>query len=133
MLGTTQGHLLQFSQKPSLIKPTHKCKVKVPKTQKSMMTSEVSSMLSEGTIKFGPGNKVFFTYPFLISKKNGESHFIMNLKLLNQYISCTKLKMATLKQIKEAIHPEQWAVSLNIKSAYCHIPIARRHCCFLHF
>ena len=41
--------------------------------------------------------------------------------------------MTTLKQIREAIHPGQWAVSLDIKSAYCHIPIARRHQCFLHF
>ena len=34
---------------------------------------------------------------------------------------------------KGAIHPGQWAISLNIKSAYCHIPVARRHHCFLCF
>ena len=57
----------------------------------------------------------------------------MNLKALNQYITCTKFKMTTLKQVMEAIDPGQWVVSLNIKSAYCHIPIARRHHCFLCF
>ena len=107
MLGTIQGHLLQFSQKPPLIKVTSKCKVKVPKAQETTMTSEVSSMLSEGTIELGPGNKGFFAYPFLIPKKNRESHFIMNLKPLNKYITCTKFKMATLKQMREAIHQAQ--------------------------
>ena len=43
------------------------------------------------------------------------------------------LKMTTLKQIREAIHPGQWVVSLDIKAAYCYIPIARRHHCFLCF
>ena len=116
MLGTIQGYLLQFNQKPLLIKPTSKCEVKVPKAQESMMTSEASSMLSEGTKELGPGNKGFFQYPSLIPKKNAESHFIMSLKSLNQYITCTKFKMTTLKQIREA-------VLLNINSAYCHIPL----------
>ena len=131
MLGTIQGHLLQFNQKPSLKKPTSKCKIKVPKAQENMVASEVSSLLSEGTIELGPGNKGFFKYPFLIPKKNRESCFIMNLKPLNQFITCTKFKMTILKQIREAIHPGQWAVSLDITSAYCHIPIARKHHCFL--
>ena len=58
MLGTIQGHLLKFNQKPPLIKSTNKCEVKVPKAQ-----------VSEGTIELGPGNKGFFTYPFLIPPK----------------------------------------------------------------
>ena len=126
--GHNTRHLLQFNQKPPLIKPTSKCEVQV-----SMMTSEFNLMLSEGPIELGHGNKGFFTYPFLILKKNRESHFIMNVKPLNQYIACTKFKMMTLKQIREAIHPGQWAVSLDIKSAYCNIPTASRHHCFLHF
>ena len=38
MLGTIQGHLLQFNQKLPLVKPTCKCEVKVPRTQESMIT-----------------------------------------------------------------------------------------------
>ena len=36
------------------LKPTCKCKVKVPRTQESMMASEARSMLSWGTIEAGP-------------------------------------------------------------------------------
>ena len=99
MLDTIQGHLLQFNQKLPVVKPTHKCKIKVPKTQESMMASEIRSMLSESTIAVGQGNKGFFTHPFLIPKTNEESHFIMNLKPLNWFIMCTKFKKTTLKQI----------------------------------
>ena len=44
------------------------------------MTSEVGSMLSEGTIELGPGNKGFFAYPFLIPKKNGGKPLYHELK-----------------------------------------------------
>ena len=83
VFGTVQRYLLEFNQKSPLVKPIHKFEVKVPKTQESIMTSKVRLMLSEGTIEVGPSNKGFFTYPFLIPNKNGESHIIMNLKLLN--------------------------------------------------
>ena len=100
MLGTIQGHQLQFNQKFHLAKPTHKFKLKVPKAQESMMTSELSSMLSNGTLELGPWNKGFFTYPFLIHRKNWESHFIMNLKLLNQFITCTKFTASFASSVK---------------------------------
>ena len=132
LLGTMQ-QLCYNSIRSPLIKPTSQCEVKVPKSQESMMTSEVSSMLSEGTIELGPGNKGILYISLPDSQEKWGSYFIMNLKPLNQYITCTKLKMTTLKQIREAIHPGQWASSLYIKSAYFHIPIARRHHCFLHF
>ena len=69
MLGTIQGHLLQFNHKPPIVKPTCKWEVKVPKTKESMMSSEVTSTLSEGTREAGSGNKGFFMYPFLICPK----------------------------------------------------------------
>ena len=57
----------------------------------------------------------------------------MNLKPPNQYITFTKFKMTIMKQIRVAIHPGLRAVSHNIKSAYCHIQVGRRHHCFLCF
>ena len=42
-------------------------------------------------------------------------------------------KVTTLKDIREPINPGQGAVSLDITSDYCHIPIARRPRCFFRF
>ena len=69
------------------------------------MASEINAMLSEGTIEEYPVRMGFFTYPFMILKINGNSHFIMNLKSLNQFIICTQFKMTTTKQIREGIQP----------------------------
>ena len=102
LVGTVQGHLSHFNQKPLLMEPTRRCKVKIPKIQESMMASGVRSMLSKGTTEVCPLNKGLFIYPFLIPYTNGESCFIFNLKPLNQLIACTNFRMSTLKMIREA-------------------------------
>ena len=111
MLSMALEHLLIFGQGPPLVKPSHKCEVKISKAQEAAMSSD--TMLSKRTIELGLGNKGFFTYPFIVPKENRMSHVIMNLKPFKQFIICTKLKMTTLIQIWEAIHPGHWAVSLD--------------------
>ena len=133
VLGSVQGHLIQFNHKPPLVHPMEKCEVQVPKGQQQEMNRQIQTLLKEGNIKEAPNNKGFFMYPFLIPKKNDKSRFIMNLKPLNWYIKCTKFKMTTLKQIRVSLRNGQWAVQMNIKLAYCHVPMHRRHRCFLHF
>ena len=59
-------------------------------------------MLSEETIQLGLETKGSSHTPLLSPRKNGISHFIMNLKPLNCFITCTKFKMSTLKQIRGA-------------------------------
>ena len=119
MLGSVQGHLIQFNRKPLLVRPTEKCEVQVLKGQQQEMNHQIQMLLKEGNIEEVPNNKGFFTYPFLIPKKNGKSRFIMNLKPLNRYIKCTKFKMTTLKQIRESLRNGQWAVQMDIKSFRC--------------
>ena len=50
-------------------------------------------MLSKETIEIGPGTNI----PLIIPIKNGESHLSMNLKMLNYFITCTKLKITTIE------------------------------------
>ena len=52
---------------------------------------------------------------------------VVNPKLLNYCLNCTKFKMTSLRKIREAIYPSQWAISFNIKSDYCFIPIVKRN------
>ena len=64
------------------------------------MSLEINLMLCQGPIEVGPGNKGFFTYPFVIPRKEWRKPFIMNLKLLNQFIIYMKFKKTTIKQIR---------------------------------
>ena len=83
-MGSIQDLSLHFNQKPLLVKSSFTCDVKIQKTQEAPMSSEIDTMLSNRTIGLGPGTKGLFTYPFVIPKKNGMSHSIMNLKPLSQ-------------------------------------------------
>ena len=64
MLDMVKGHLLQLICKPPLMKPTHKCAVKIPWTHEATMASEINSMLSKGTTEVGPGNKGSLHTPY---------------------------------------------------------------------
>ena len=99
--GPMDGQLLCLNQKHNWAKPTHRCEIKILKVQEAAVALEIIFMLSKETTEIGPGTNI----PLIIPIKNGESHLSMNLKMLNYFITCTKLKITTLKQIRETTHP----------------------------
>ena len=91
------------------------------------MTSGIDAMVLRKWSK-SEGTKVLHT---LLSNLQGFGlrSFVMNFKLLNLYIRCMKCKMTIQTQTTEAIYLGQWAVLLDIKSAYFHFLIVERHKC----
>ena len=72
-VGQCVGASNMIHLKAATLTPSYKCEVRVVKAQDVAVTSEINTMLAKGNIELGPGNKVFFTYPFMIPKKNGAS------------------------------------------------------------
>ena len=70
---------------------------------------------------------------FLVIKKTGRFRPVFNLKALNRHIKNPSFKMATVKTVAQSIRQRDWAVSLDLKDAYLHIPILKAHKKFLHF
>ena len=68
---------------------------KESKSSEATMASETKLMLFEGTIEGAQWKPL----------PRKESHFIMSLQLLSCFIICIKLKITTLKQIREATCP----------------------------
>ena len=99
--------------------------MRFPKTQQGMMTFRGQSNAISCYPRLWSREQRILYIHFLIPKKIGESNFIINLNPLSQYITFMMFKMTTVKQIREAIHPGQWAVLPDIKSLYCHIPIGK--------
>ena len=89
-------------------------------------------MLSERTLQLGLGDKGLFTYPFVIPKKKGNETLHNKSESFQPVPYMSKIQADHPKQ-REAIHLGHLEASLDIKSAYCHIPITRRHHCFLNF
>ena len=83
MFDSGQGHLLHFSQKPSLVDATYRCDIKVMEVQEATIPSEINSVLFEGTIGRSPGNKGFFTYPLSFPREWGEPLHLLHCQRLD--------------------------------------------------
>ena len=96
------------------------------------MASDVRSMLSECTIEVGPENKDFHISLLDFLEKQGKP-FHYEIKAMELVHNFCKTQDDYPETDQEAIHQGQLTLLLDIKSAYCHIPIVRRHHCFLSF
>ena len=60
---------------------------------------------------------------FVIPKKTGDLRVILNLKKMNVFIPVQHFRMETLKVILQDLRSHDWAVSIDLKDAYLHVPI----------
>ena len=68
-------------------------------------------------------------------KKNGKFRLIIDLSLLNRYIEKQAFKMETVKSVRQAMRLNDWAVSIDLRDAYLHVPIhhqSRKYLRFVH-
>jgi hypothetical protein len=72
----------------------------------------------------------FYSHIFLVVMKSGEWHLIIDLSRLNRFLKVLRVKMETTRSVATAIQPKGWAVSLDLRDAYFHIPM---HLDYLHF
>jgi ribonuclease HI len=71
---------------------------------------------------------------FLVPKKGGEYRKVLNCKRINALMSPTHFKMEDVRTVKEILTEGDYAVSVDIKSAYSHVsvhPSLRPFLCFL--
>jgi len=94
---------------------------------------EIKSLLEKEAIERAPRSQGFYARVFLVPKKGGTFRPVFNLKPLNQSIAKRQFKMATVKSVASAIRPGDFAVSIDMKDAYLHVPILSSHKKFLKF
>ena len=87
---------------------------------------EIMSLLDKGEIEelnprsLSPG---FYSRLFLVPKTDGSHRPVFDLKSLNQFVHKEKFKMTTPRTVTNAMHKGDWAVSIDLKDAYFHVPI----------
>ena len=88
--------------------------------------TEIASLLDKQAIEehdprsLTPG---FYSRIFLVPKKDGGCRPVFDLKALNRFVSKEKFKMTTPRVVTNALHRGDWAVSIDLKYAYFHVPI----------
>jgi hypothetical protein len=93
----------------------------------STLRAEVKSLQDKGAIFLidnpvpGPG---FYSHIFVVPKKQkGSWRLIINFSRLNWFLRVPHIKMEATKSVAAAILPGDWAVSLDLRDAYLHIPV----------
>lgn len=102
----------------------------------SVLRQEVLNLLSKCMIEVVPPSEResgFYSCYFVIPKKDGGLHLILDQRPINRALDKRAFKMTTLKQILAQIRPVDWFILVDLKDAYIYIQIAPQHRRFLRF
>ncbi len=129
------GYTLKFGKNPPRFDGVHLTVVNSA-SKASVLQQELSSLLQKGAIEEVPQSEVergFFSRYFLIPKRDGGLRPILDLRLLHFSLYKGKFKMLTIKTIMSQVQEGDWFVTIDLKDAYFHIQVVRRHRRFLRF
>ena len=93
----------------------------------------IERLRQQRIIKKVPMQKCFVSPIFTVPKPAGERRFILNLKILNTFLSVPSFKMTNHTTLKGLLPEGNWMASLDIRDAYPHIPVHRNYQKFLAF
>ena len=97
------------------------------------LTSQVQALLAKGAIEqtdFSPG---FYSRLFLALKQNRDWRPVIDLSALNRYLSSLHFCMETVRSVMQSLPLGAWCTSINLKDAFLHVPITRKHRKYLRF
>uniref|UniRef100_A0A0K8TC30 Reverse transcriptase domain-containing protein n=1 Tax=Lygus hesperus TaxID=30085 RepID=A0A0K8TC30_LYGHE len=97
------------------------------------MSEEVAKLLHSGTIAPTMSITGFISPMFLRRKQDGTKRPIFDLRHLNTFLSLRKFRLINHFKIPQFLQENDYMITFDLESAYCHVPIAQRHQRFLCF
>ena len=92
--------------------------------QSARLEEFITPWLKEGIIGRGKdAEEGFFSRMFTVPKDGGKWRPIIDLSDLNKRLKKRSFKMEDLKSVVKLIRPGMWAVKLDLKDAYFHVPL----------
>ena len=119
-----KGYRIPFSTLPPLTRSPLPPRAMANESKRKVLQQEISDLLLKDAIEeVRDGSPGFYSHLFVVPKKNGKLRPVIDLSALNRHITLERFKMETTRSIREAILPGEWAVSIDLKDAYLHIPM----------
>ncbi|XP_041419427.1 uncharacterized protein LOC121393829 isoform X1 [Xenopus laevis] len=100
------------------------------------MISYVQQLLKDGAILPVPREfqgQGIYSVLFMLMKKTGDFRPILDLRSINVFLQIKRFRMESIYSIIKEIQIGDWLLSLDLKDAYFHIPVAVSHQKFLRF
>ena len=107
-------------------------KLPPPYTRTPLQVSTLlQDMRLQGVLEVHRG-PVFLSRPFTVPRRDRpEPRLVVDLSVLNRYITCHRFRMVTLAQVRETLLPGAWFTSLDLANAYWHVPVHPRFRSFM--
>ena len=135
ILKQIMGASIPFIEGSKIIQRKLPHQIKMTKEQECFVDAEIQKLLDTNCIKEikQPLKKGWISNIFLVPKKDGGYRLILNLKGLNKHIKYQKFKMENIENLAQMLRPLDWLCSVDIKSAYSHLPMSKRYFPYLQF
>ena len=113
---------IAFQQRPQL---THQSISFRTRNSRQDLQQAVDALLMKGAIERVTNVRSLGIYSrlFLVPKKTGDLRPVIDLSTLNRHMVVPHFKMETQGSVRSAIRSQEWAVSIDIRDAYLHVPM----------
>ena len=129
-----RGFQIRFHEQPALSPAPKPFSLPGAHAKRLALSEEIDSMLTKNALEevdvSSPG---FYSILFLTPKSSGGWRPVIDLSTLNRFVKTPKFSMETAESIRLSLPRDCWAVSLDLKDAFFHIPIHPRSRKFLRF
>ena len=88
-----------------------------------LLEQEMSALVTKRAIEEVTNPKGFYSLVFLVPKKSGGWRPVFDLSQLNRFLVVPRFKMESALSIQRSLRVDKWAISIDIKDAYLHVPI----------
>jgi hypothetical protein len=116
-----------FQERPPLSESPIPMSQTSDKEKFRLLSEDVQSLLLKRVIEEIPPTQStpgFYSRLFLVPKKTGGMRPVIDLSILNSYLSVPHFKMETNRSIRACIFPGMLTTKLDLSCAYFHIPIS---------
>ena len=113
---------IAFQQRPQL---THQSISFRTRNSRQDLQQAIDALLMKGTIERVTNLRSlgFYSRLFLVPKKTGDLRPVIDLSTLNRHMVVPHFKIETQGSVRSAIRSQEWAVSIDIRDAYLHVPM----------